>query len=69
MSWEKCFANEFSNDVEKYEIEVTKTSQNKPLFLTVYILRPCMHCKKTSVVITDLGYLSFIRKELRQAYI
>jgi len=69
MSWEKCFANEFSNDVEKYEIEVTKTSQNKPLFLTVYILRPCMNCKKTSVVITDLGYLSFIRKELRQAYI
>jgi len=26
---------EFSNGVEKYEIEVTKIGQNNPLFLTV----------------------------------
>jgi len=31
---------EFSNDVEKYEIEVTKMSQNNPQFSTVY--RPHM---------------------------
>jgi len=29
-------ANELSNDVEKYEIEVTKMGQNYSFFLTVY---------------------------------
>ena len=27
---------EFSNDVEKYEIEVTEMDQNNPLFITVW---------------------------------
>jgi len=33
MSWENALLMEFSNDVEKYETEVTKMSQNNPLFL------------------------------------
>jgi len=28
----ECFANGFSNDAEKYEIEVTKMSQSNPFF-------------------------------------
>jgi len=32
MAWENALLMEFSNDVEKYEIEVTKTSQNNSLF-------------------------------------
>jgi len=35
MSWENGLLMEFSNDVETYEIEVTKVSKNNPLFLTV----------------------------------
>jgi len=30
---------EFSNDVEKYEIEVTKMDQNDPLFYSIYMLQ------------------------------
>ena len=32
----ECFANELSNVVEKYEIEVTKMGQNYSFFLTVF---------------------------------
>ena len=32
----ECFANETVNDVEKYEIEVTKMGQNYSFFLAVY---------------------------------
>jgi len=32
MSRENALLMEFSNDVEKYEIEVTKMSQNSQLF-------------------------------------
>ena len=38
-----------SNDVEKYEIEVTKMGQNYSLFLTVYwtiIVHPLHYCIK-----------------------
>jgi len=35
MSRENALLMEFSNDVEKCEIEVTKMSQNNPLFFTV----------------------------------
>jgi len=30
-----------SNDVEKYEIEVTKMGQNYSFFLTVYLVNAC----------------------------
>jgi len=33
MSWENALLMEFSNDVEKYEIEVT---QKQPTFFTVH---------------------------------
>ena len=36
MKWEKVLLIKFSNDVEKYEIEVSKIGQNNPLFLTVW---------------------------------
>ena len=35
MSWENALLMEFSNDVEKYEIEVTKMSQNNPFYYSV----------------------------------
>jgi len=36
MSWENALLMKLSNDVEKYEIVVTKMGQNYPFFLTVY---------------------------------
>jgi len=36
MSWENALLRKLSNDVEKYEIEVTKMGQNYSFFLTVY---------------------------------
>ena len=36
MSWENALLMKLSNDVEKYEIEVTKMGQNYSFFLTVY---------------------------------
>jgi len=38
MSWENTLVMKLSNDVEKYEIEVTKMGLNYSLFLTVYSL-------------------------------
>jgi len=35
MSWENALLMKLSNDVEKYEIEVTKMGQNYSFFLTV----------------------------------
>jgi len=35
MSWENAFLMKFSDDVEKYEIEVTKMGQKYSFFLTV----------------------------------
>jgi len=40
----ECFANGFSNDVEKYEIEVIPMSQNNPLFLQWYSGSWWIHC-------------------------
>ena len=37
MSWENALQMKLSNDVEKYEIEVTKMSQNYLFFLTVIV--------------------------------
>jgi len=38
MSWENALLMKLSNDVEKYEIKVTKMGQNYSFFLTVYIV-------------------------------
>ena len=39
MSWENALLMKLSNDVEKYEIEVTKMGQKYSFFLTSYQLQ------------------------------
>jgi len=39
MSWENALVMKLSNDVEKYEIEVTKMGQNYSCFLTVIYIQ------------------------------
>ena len=43
MSWEKALLMKLSNDVEKYEIEVTKMGENYSFFLqcTFYSVTRC----------------------------
>ena len=54
MSWENALLTEFSNDVEKYEIEVTKMDQNNPHFLQ-YI-----YASKNSVGVDSYLILSYV---------
>jgi len=47
MSWENASLMKLSNDVERYEIEVTKMGQTCSFFLTV------CHCKNKNVLLAN----------------
>jgi len=56
MSWENALLIEFSNDVEKYEIEVTKIKSKQPTFFTVYILLEQLTLGPLSVSLTRMYF-------------
>jgi len=51
MSLENALLMKLSNDVEKYEIEVTKMAQNYSFFLTVI----CSHVEDHCSVLNNFG--------------